>query len=229
MKPLGTKKRGTVGNRVVIIRRSTGRALSAFGFSLLVGGIGLLGIGVAAQPNQPAPAAPAASQKPGTLPPATPAVPAQPAAPAPGTQPGQPSTPGAAAVVPADPTVPIGRGGYVYLPEGRRDPFLSILNPAKAGPAGPLAENLPPLQRFNVAELTVVGIIWGGFGYTAMMQTPDGRGYTVQRGAKIGTSNGIVTAITEKAVIVEERFTDIYGKKQVREYAKPLHIKEGTE
>jgi type IV pilus assembly protein PilP len=60
----------------------------------------------------------------------------------------------------------------------------------------------------------------------AMVQTPDGNGYAVQRGARIGNNNGIVSAITEKAIIVEERVTDIYGKKQVREYAKPLHVKE---
>lgn len=85
---------------------------------------------------------------------------------------------------------------------------------------------MPPLQRVSVAELTVIGIVWGGFGYMAMVQTPDGKGYAVQRGTRIGNNNGIVSAITEKAVIVEERFTDIHGKKQVREYAKPLHVKE---
>jgi type IV pilus assembly protein PilP len=126
-----------------------------------------------------------------------------------------------------EPVVAVGREGYVYLPEGRRDPFRSILNeggPAVAQPSEQI--NLPPLQRVAVAELTVIGIVWGGFGYMAMLQAPDGKGYTVQRGARIGNNNGIVSAITDKAVIVEERFTDIYGKKQVREYAKPLHAKE---
>ena len=127
----------------------------------------------------------------------------------------------------AEPVVPTGRSGYVYLPEGRRDPFLAILREAGTEAAKKTDEvNLPPLQRVTVAELTVIGIVWGGFGYTAMVQAPDGKGYAVQRGARIGNNNGIVSAITEKAVIVEERFTDIYGKKQVREYAKPLHAKE---
>ncbi len=146
---------------------------------------------------------------------------AQPAAPSAAPQPG-----GSGAT--AEPVIPVGRGGYVYLPEGRRDPFLSILKEA-GGESGKKAEelHLPPLQRVSVAELSVIGIIWGGFGYTAMVQTSDGKGYTVQRGTRIGNNNGVVSAITEKAVIVEERFTDIYGKKQVREYAKPLHAKEG--
>jgi len=129
--------------------------------------------------------------------------------------------------VSAEPVIPVGRGDYVYLPEGRRDPFLSIPHEAGSDAVKKTDEvNLPPLQRVTVAELTVIGIVWGGFGYMAMVQTPDGNGYAVQRGARIGNNNGIVSAITEKAIIVEERVTDIYGKKQVREYAKPLHVKE---
>jgi len=150
-----------------------------------------------------------------------PAVPAPQAATA--TVP-QPSVGGAV----TEPAVPASPGGYVYLPEGRRDPFLSMLRDTTGADGAKKTDeiNLPPLQRLTVAELTVIGIVWGGFGYTAMVQTPDGRGYTVQRGARIGNNNGVVSAITEKAIIVEERFTDIYGKKQVREYAKPLHGKE---
>lgn len=144
---------------------------------------------------------------------------------------GQPPASGGSNVPPVasttDPVIPVGRSGYVYLPEGRRDPFLAILREAGSESGKKTDEvNLPPLQRVTVAELTVIGIVWGGFGYMAMVQAPDGKGYAVQRGARIGNNNGIVSAITEKAVIVEERFTDIYGKKQVREYAKPLHVKE---
>ena len=157
----------------------------------------------------------------------------QPASAVPGQPPAGASTappPGGGGAA-AEPVVPVGREGYVYLPEGRRDPFLSILPTAGAGAEGAKKTdeiNLPPLQRVAVSELTVIGIVWGGFGYMAMLQTPDGKGYAVQRGAHIGNNNGVVSAITEKAVIVEERFTDIYGKKQVREYAKPLHVKEST-
>jgi len=121
-----------------------------------------------------------------------------------------------------------GRGGYLYLPEGRRDPFLTVLRGSAATEVSAKTDevNLPPLQRMTVAELSVIGIVWGGFGYMAMVQAPDGKGYAVQRGTRIGNNGGIISAITDKAVIVEERFTDIYGKKQVREYAKPLHAKE---
>jgi type IV pilus assembly protein PilP len=90
-------------------------------------------------------------------------------------------------------------------------------------------QNLPPLQRISLTELNLIGIIWGGFGYSAMVQTPDGKGYTVRQGTRIGPNNGTVSSITENAVIVHERYTDVYGSKQVREYVKLLHAKEGSE
>jgi type IV pilus assembly protein PilP len=192
----------------------------------IVGVIGILQARSAAQPAPTSPAASVPSAQPGTAatraaqPPALGGSNVPPVASAPA-----PQSSGGGAV--ADPVVPTGRSGYVYLPEGRRDPFQSILREAGSEAVKKMDEaNLPPLQRVTVSELSVIGIVWGGFGYMAMVQAPDGRGYAVQRGARIGNNNGIVSAITEKEVIVEERFTDIYGKKQVREYAKPLHAKE---
>ncbi len=125
-------------------------------------------------------------------------------------------------------TVPGGGfGGYTYDPSGRRDPFTAILLPGQV--PGEADLSVPPLQRVGLTELNLIGIIWGAYGYVAMVQTPDGKGYTVRRGTRIGPNNGVVSAITENAIIVQERFTDVYGKKQEREYVKPLHTKEGTE
>jgi type IV pilus assembly protein PilP len=116
---------------------------------------------------------------------------------------------------------------YSYDPSGRRDPFRPVGLEGQQPGAERL--DLPPLQRVGLTELNLIGIIWGGFGYSAMVQTPDGKGYTVKRGTRIGPNNGVVSAITESAVIVQEQFADVYGKKQVREYVKRLHAKEGSE
>ena len=130
--------------------------------------------------------------------------------------------------VPGADTVPGGAfGGYTYDPSGRRDPFAAILQPGQV--SGEADLSVPPLQRVGLTELNLIGIIWGAYGYVAMVQTPDGKGYTVRRGTRIGPNNGVVSAITENAIIVQERFTDVYGQKQEREYVKPLHTKEGTE
>jgi type IV pilus assembly protein PilP len=113
-----------------------------------------------------------------------------------------------------------------YDPSGRRDPFAPVLQLLGLGPIDP---TLPPLQRVGLTEMNLIAVIWGAYGYTAMVQTPDGNGYTVRRGTRIGPNNGVVSAVTEKGIVVQERFTDVYGSKQEREYVKLLHPKEGSE
>jgi len=116
--------------------------------------------------------------------------------------------------------------GASYDPSGRRDPFLPML---QLGQQVEQDANLPPLQRVGLTELSLIGVLWGNYGYTAMVQTPDGKGYSIRRGTRIGPNNGVVSSITERGIIVQERFTDVYGNKQEREYVKLLHPKEGTE
>jgi type IV pilus assembly protein PilP len=115
---------------------------------------------------------------------------------------------------------------HSYDPSGRRDPFAPVLQLLGLGPIDP---TLPPLQRIGLTEMNLIAVIWGAYGYTAMVQTPDGNGYTVRRGTRIGPNNGVVSAVTEKGIVVQERFTDVYGSKQEREYVKLLHPKEGAE
>ena len=117
-------------------------------------------------------------------------------------------------------------GGFGYDPSGRRDPFAPVVEQLQPGRVD---ANLPPLQRVNLTELNLIAIVWGAYGYTAMVQTPEGYGYAVRRGTRLGQNNGVVSAITERGIIVQERFTDVYGKKQEREYVKLLHPKEGAE
>ena len=122
--------------------------------------------------------------------------------------------------------LPMGGPTGSYDPSGRRDPFAPILDQLQPGRGD---ESLPPLQRVSLTELNLIAVIWGAYGYTAMVQTPDGHGYTVRRGTRIGQNNGVVSIVTERGIIVQERFTDVYGRKQEREYFKLLHPKEGAE
>lgn len=133
---------------------------------------------------------------------------------------------GAATQEMAQPLAPEGAVVSGYDPSGRRDPFAPIIQELQLGKVD---ENLPPLQRVTLTELNLIAIVWGAHGYTAMVQTPEGNGYTVRRGTRIGQNNGVVSAVTDRGIIVQERFTDVYGKKQEREYVKLLHPKEGSE
>ena len=153
------------------------------------------------------------------IPAVTPTAPSGAQAPVP--PPGDPMTPVA---IPALPST--SSSDYTYNPSGRRDPFAAIVKEARADDEN---HSAPPLQRLSLTELNLIGIVWGGFGYSAMVQAPDGKGYTVRQGTRIGPNSGIVSSITENAIVVHERFTDVFGNKQVREYVKLLHAKEGSE
>lgn len=116
---------------------------------------------------------------------------------------------------------------FQYNPEGRRDPFKSIIIASAKRNA---SENLPPLQRKELSEMKLIGIVWGGFGHGAIVQTPDGKGYPVRKGTRIGLNNGMVSQITNKEVVVEEKYLDIFGETKVRNVVMELHPqKEGLE
>lgn len=113
---------------------------------------------------------------------------------------------------------------YVYNPEARRDPFLSLASMEKVTGK----ELLPPLQRVNLSQVQVIGIVWGTFGYTAMVQMPDGKGYSIRPGTRIGAS-GVVRRISENAVLVEEPYVDFMGEKKMRVTKLTLHPREEGE
>lgn len=154
---------------------------------------------------------------------------------------GQSVQPEGSPVPPIDTTDPHGMNGaavvqdaqaadslnYAYRPEGRRDPFLAIVQDANK--AVEVNLNVPPLQRVGLSEIGLIGIVWGGFGYIAMVQTPDGRGYTVREGTRIGSHDGLVSSITAEALTIKEPFLDIFGRKEMREHVIPLHPKVNVE
>jgi len=138
-----------------------------------------------------------------------------------GSQPG--GAPSPVEVSPAPPEPP----GYAYHPDGRRDPFMAIV--VGDSKASEVNLSVPPLQRVNLSELSLIGLIWGGFGYVAMVQTPDGRGYTVREGTRLGSGNGVVSSITQETLTIKEPFSDIYGRKEMREHVMVLHPKVNVE
>jgi len=153
-----------------------------------------------------------------------PPVPHAPSAPVAGAPKGE-SAP--VATAPAAPAKEKSEVPFQYNPEGRRDPFRSIIVSSEKQV---LAENLPPLQRKELSELKVIGIVWGGFGYGAVIQTPDGKGYPVRKGTRVGLNNGVISRITNKEIVVQEKYLDIFNERKTRDIVMELHPhKEGLE
>jgi Tfp pilus assembly protein PilP len=109
-----------------------------------------------------------------------------------------------------------------YMPRVTRDPFRppSIQTRTISGSR----ENLSPLERFELGQLKVVGIIWDVKEPRAMIEDTAGLGYTVLLGTPIGGSQGKVKAIRRNEVIIEESFEDFSGKKKTREVSMKLSV-----
>jgi len=162
--------------------------------------------------------APPAPQAPPVVAKATPA-------PAPPTEPGQAAPTSAQTTPPL--AEPPAADAYTYNPGGRRDPFRSIIVTGEKKNV----EFLPPLQRHEVSELKFVAVVWGGLGTYGMLELPDGKGYVVRIGTRVGPNQGVVRRITAKDLTVVERYVDFFGEARTREIVLELRTRseEGLE
>lgn len=98
---------------------------------------------------------------------------------------------------------------YHYNPMGKRDPFYSKLleQKKKIEPN----KKLFGVQRYDLAELRLVGVIWGELGRKGVVETPEGKSYLVKTGTLIGKNGGVVKAITNQEVVIQEFVTDYLG------------------
>jgi len=97
--------------------------------------------------------------------------------------------------------------GYDYAPQGRRDPFRSLLireSAEKKKGSGLLEQD--ELQSFRL-----IAIVWSGDQYHAMITLPDGKSYTVKKGMKIGMDGGTIESITKDSVVVRQLMKDKTG------------------
>jgi len=101
------------------------------------------------------------------------------------------------------------QGDFVYNPIGKRDPFRSFL-----GDGGKIEDETPrtPLQRYEIDEYSLVGIIWGIDRPRALVEDPDEIGHVMEIGTYIGKNWGKVTQITSTEVVVTEEYQTIDGE-----------------
>jgi type IV pilus assembly protein PilP len=104
----------------------------------------------------------------------------------------------------------------LYNPEGKPDPFEPLFKKENVALASKRKikrrKPLTPLEKLNLSQLTLVGIIRAPSGNRALVQEASGKGYVVKKGTYIGTQSGKVEQILEDRIIVEEKNENIYGK-----------------
>ncbi|MDI6688357.1 MAG: pilus assembly protein PilP [Desulfobacterales bacterium] len=101
----------------------------------------------------------------------------------------------------------------LYNPEGKIDPFAPLFKEEKTaagdgeamgmGKAGICIPHTP-LQKADLSQLKLVGIICASSGNRAMVEEASGRGYVIEEGAFIGINCGRIGRILKDMVIVNE-------------------------
>ncbi len=110
-----------------------------------------------------------------------------------------------------------------YNARGRRDPFQSVVNSQSLGKQARIFGSLPPLQRKDISDLKLIGIVWGSFGPRAIITTSSGKGYTVRIGTRIGLNRGVIKEITQNEVLIEETILNVFGEPRKSEVVMVLH------
>jgi type IV pilus assembly protein PilP len=107
---------------------------------------------------------------------------------------------------------------------GRRDPFrpFTLNTRAARGPR----ENLSPLERYDLSQLRLVGVVWKVKEPNALVEDSVGLGYIVRVGTPIGANDGKVKAIKPDEITIEETYVDLLGTKKQREVNIKLSVEK---
>ena len=108
--------------------------------------------------------------------------------------------------------------------DGKRDPFrpFTLNTRTSSRPR----ENLSPLERYDLGQLKLVGIVWHVKEPSAMVEDSVGLGYIVKVGTPIGANDGKVRAIKPNEIIIEETYVDLFGAKKKREVNIKLSVEK---
>jgi type IV pilus assembly protein PilP len=107
---------------------------------------------------------------------------------------------------------------------GKRDPFrpFTLNTRTNSRPR----ENLSPLERYDLGQLRLVGVVWHVREPSAMVEDSVGLGYIVKVGTPIGANEGKVRAIKPNEIIIEETYVDLFGAKKKREVNIKLSVEK---
>lgn len=101
-----------------------------------------------------------------------------------------------------------------YSGAGKRDPFQALA--LKPQTRRRQRENLSPLERYELGQLKLVGIVLDAKQPRAMVEDSAGLGYVVGIGTAIGPDEGKIREIKPNEVVIEENYIDFYGARKTR-------------
>lgn len=92
---------------------------------------------------------------------------------------------------------------FIYDPKNRKDPFKPYVE-IDSLDQGEMQGPLLPLQRFDLNEIHLVGIIWDVGSPRAMFLDPTNTVHIIGKNERIGRNNGYIAMIREGEVVIVE-------------------------
>ena len=111
--------------------------------------------------------------------------------------------------------------GFTYNPEGRRDPFVSLL---RRGVDSGQKTRIAGLGGLGTAEVSLRGIVLSQGAFVGIVQGVDSKTYIVRTGDKL--SDGSIRSITADAMVILQQVNDPLSLEKVHEVRKVLRQTE---
>jgi len=105
---------------------------------------------------------------------------------------------------------------------GKVDPFKPLIR-KEAAVQKERSVFLSPLQRYNIEELKLVGIVSSEKKRVAIVEDPKGKSYVILTGTLVGRNNGKVAGVLDDRVIVEERTSESGKEVKTKRIILNLH------
>jgi Tfp pilus assembly protein PilP len=123
---------------------------------------------------------------------------------------------------PAAPSQPPAAENYTYQPDGRRDPFLSLVG--VGGEQHAMSRKGEGPSGLSVSDVSVRGVMESRGALVAMIQGPDNKTYIVRQGDKL--LDGTIKTVTPQGLIVIQEVNDPLSLVKQREIRKFLRSVE---
>jgi Tfp pilus assembly protein PilP len=143
-------------------------------------------------------------------------TPAAPAAAAPATTAGAPGAPVDQKAGALEPQ------GFTYNPEGRRDPFVTLLR--RGADTSQTGKRMSGLAGLETAEVSLRGVVMSQGAYVGIVQGADNKTYIVRAGDKL--SDGSIRSITANAMVILQQVNDPLSLEKEHEVRKQLRQTE---
>jgi Tfp pilus assembly protein PilP len=123
----------------------------------------------------------------------------------------QPATPAVASVE---------QKGYTYNPQGRRDPFVSLLRRAADAQLTPVGARPGGLAGLAIGEVALKGVLRGQDGYLGILLGVDKKSYIVRPGDRL--LDGTVRTIAADSMVIVQQLNDPMASPKQRDVRKTL-------